>query len=419
MSDTTAIQVAESAGVDVMSDTTGKKLVNAANAIAAMIAAGKTSTETTWKDISRYADNGIISNVLAIGDQVVEKFTDKVPSVPVEYECPMDLVSVQDIELEDGTILKNRPIFQTHWLTKNGVSFSGYRAFVACPDGLAAGKYYVTLESAWGSNVSAGDTVCFELTQNVPAGGRIGGMHSAPDAKKDTWKVYSYAADGKTLIETVTPTFTAEGTSLGTLSSTKRATEPGYGNTKLNCLQEAAYGSNRWATSALRQYLNSDADKGMWWQSQDEWDIAPAEAATVPGYLTGFPADFVAQLKPMKVVTYKNHATYDETADITYDKVCIPSLEQVYAKKQKSGEGEVFPYWRRRIGGAAPQEWYVEHLNTNRIQYAIENHTSAQHARLRSANLYNSYGTWCGYSSGYVDSNDAIWATRCSPIVGI
>lgn len=407
--------------VNVMSNAVGKETVAALNAIAATIAANKAPADVTWKDIARYADNGIISNVLAIGDQVVETWTDKVPSAPVEYECPMDLVHIQDIELEDGTILKNRPIFQTHWATKNGVPFSGYRAFVSCPDGLAAGTYYVTIDGTWGSNMSNGDVVCFTLTQNVPAGGRIGGMHNAPDAKKDTWRVYSYAADGKTLIETVTPTFTASGTSLGTLKQTARATEPGYGNTKLNCLQEAGYGSNRWATSALRQYLNSTADKGQWWTPQDEWDIAPAEAATVPGYLTGFSADFVAQLKPMKVVTYKNHTTYDETPDVTYDKVCIPALEQVYAKKQHAGEGEVFTYWRRRIGGASPQNysWESNPINVNRIQYEIEDHALAQSVRLRSAVLYYSYDTWYGTSSGTVNYGTAYWALRCSPIVSI
>lgn len=407
--------------INVISNTTGKEMTDALKAIAATIAADKSLANITWKDIALYADNGIISNVLAIGDQVVEKWTDKAPSEAVEYECPMDLVSVEDIELEDGTTLKNRPIFQTHWLTKNVVQFSGYRAFVSCLDGLAAGKYYVTLESAWGSNVSAGDIVCFELTQNVPSGGRIGGMHNANNTKKADWKVYSYAADGKTLIETVTPTFTADGTSLGTLKLTKRATESGYGNTMLSCLQEAAYGSNRWATSALRQYLNSDAGKNAWWTPQDEWDIAPAQVATLPGYLTGFSSDFIAQLKPMKVVTYKNKTTYDGTADTTYDKVCIPALEQVYAKKEINGEGTVFPYWCRRIGGDTPQNynWESNPKNANRIQYAIENHTSAQSARLRSATFGYSCDTWYGSSSGSIDSSGTSWAMRCSPIVGI
>lgn len=55
----------------------------------------------------------------------------------------------------------------------------------------------------------------------------------------------------------------------------------------MNSMQETAYGCNRWATSAMRQWLNSDAGKNEWWKQQDAFDIAPDQLATTSGFFSG------------------------------------------------------------------------------------------------------------------------------------
>ena len=285
------------------------------------------------------------------------------------------------------------------------------RAFLRCPSGLAAGTYYVTIESSWGTHVQAGDVVCFTLANAVPAGGRVAGMYGAPDQAKSSWRIYAYSADGKTVLETVTPTFTADGTDLGTIKASTR-------NGDLNSMQETAYGWNRWSTSALRQYLNSAAAVGAWWTAQDEWDIAPDQLTTKAGFLSGWPEELVNVLKEVKVVTYPN-TVYDDTGgntpDITYDRVFIPSLEQMYCNPQKAGEGEYHEYWKRRTGRTTPcaQGGTYPEL----IHYAVENHTSPQTVRLRSAARGSATNAWYVYSSGSVGGNYASYAYRFSPLV--
>ena len=229
-----------------------------------------------WVGLARMADSGLFGKAFAIGDRFVDNWTDTAENQ--EYVYPFQLNHIGNVELEDGETLENRPFLQAHYAHPFGVQFSHQRAFLACPEGLAAGTYYFTIESSWGTNVQAGDVVSFTLTQDVPAGGRIAGCYGAPDQAKANWRIYSYSADGKTILETITPTFAASGTSLGTMKTSAR-------NGNLNSVQEMAYGWNRWSKSALRQYLNSAAGVGAWWTAQDEWDIAPAEGI-LPGEYT-------------------------------------------------------------------------------------------------------------------------------------
>ena len=362
-----------------------------------------------WQGLSDLADTGLFGDAYGIGDQFIDVWTDKATNT--DYTYPLQLNHIGNVELKDGETLENRPFLQAHYAHPFGVQFSHQRAFLACPDGLEAGTYYFTIESSWGTHVVAGDVVCFTTTQAVPAGGRISGCYGAPDQAKSTWRSYTHSADGKTVLETITPTFTASGTSLGTLKAAQRS-----GN--LNSVQEMAYGWNRWKTSALRQYLNSSAGVGAWWTAQDAWDIAPTELTTKQGFLTGCSDEFVDALKEVKVVTYPNTVNDDpggNTPDITYDRVFVPSLEQIYCVPQKAGEGEYHEYWKRKSGATSPLAQYGTYPQM--ITYAVENHTSAQNVRLRSAGRGLANSTWLVRSSGYVYYGGASGSYRFSPVV--
>ena len=380
------------------------------NALLEVMAAQALNTlSSDWKGLAELANSGLFGEAYSIGDWFTDTWTDTAANR--EYTYPMQLNHIGDVELQDGEVLANRPFLQAHYAHPFGVQFSHQRAFLRCPEGLAVGTYYFTIESNWGNNVSAGDIVCFTTTQAVPAGGRVSGCYGAPDQAKANWRIYTHSADGKTVLETITPTFTASGTSLGTQKLNTR-------NGDLNSCQEMAYGWNRWMTSALRQYLNSAAAIGAWWTAQDEWDIAPNELTTKPGFLSGWSEEFVDAIKAVKVTTYPNTVQDDtggNTPDITYDKVFLPSLEQIFVNPQKVGEGEYHEYWKRRSGHSTP----VAQGSTNptMITYAVENHTSPQYVRLRSANRGNANYTWFVYSSGYVYSSNASSSYRFSPLV--
>lgn len=363
----------------------------------------------TWENIQNMIAKGYHKKVFKIGDKLTNTWLDPNASMK-EYENPLRINHFQDgLELENGQLI-NGMWLQTQYAQLKGVQFSHQRALLRCPNGLVPGTYYFTFESNWGNNVKAGDIVCFTTTQQIPVGGRVSGCYGAPDQTKDKWKIYTHSADGKNIIETITPTFVASGVDLGIQKLNSR-------NGNLNSTQEMAYGWNRWKTSAIRQYLNSDKLKGEWWVAQDEWDIAPDQLSQIDGYLKGIDPELLAVIQPVKVTTYANTVNDGGVADVTYDKVILPSLEQMYIAPQISGEGEAHQYYKELNGTDAPYKQYGTFPEL--ITYAIENYSSAQHVRLRSATRGNACATWHVAASGNVGNSNASHALRFSPLVFI
>lgn len=363
----------------------------------------------TWENIQNMIAKGYHKKVFKIGDKLTNTWLDPNASMK-EYENPLRINHFQDgLELENGQLI-NGMWLQTQYAQLKGVQFSHQRALLRCPNGLVPGTYYFTFESNWGNNVKAGDIVCFTTTQQIPVGGRVSGCYGAPDQTKDKWKIYTHSADGKNIIETITPTFVASGVDLGIQKLNSR-------NGNLNSTQEMAYGWNRWKTSAIRQYLNSDKLKGEWWVAQDEWDIAPDQLSQIDGYLKGIDPELLAVIQPVKVTTYANTVNDGGVADVTYDKVILPSLEQMYIAPQISGEGEAHQYYKELNGTDAPYKQYGTFPEL--ITYAIENYSSAQNVRLRSASRGHAYYPWIVYASGGVSYSNASGAYRFSPLVFI
>ena len=389
----------------ILTDETGEKIVKALNIIAQN---GISYQPMDWQKVRTLIANGVGESAFAIGTQLIEKWTDTADSK--EYDMPWQVNHFEDMTLEDGEVVPGMWL-QSHYTLPFGIQFSHQRAFLACPDGLSVGTYSFDFAKAWVNNVKPGINYQFTLTKPVEKGGRLAGCYGAPDQAPSNWKVYSYGKDGITLNETVNVTVGSGGTNLGTIKHDSRS-----GN--LNSVQEMAYGWNRWKTSALRQYLNSNKPKGQWWTPQDQWDICPDQLASKDGFLCGMPEEMLNCLKKVKVVTYTNTVNDEGAEDITYDYVTLPSLSQMFIKPQTSGEGDVHTYWKRRSGRTTPCEWYTNYPNM--VEYSIANKTSPQSVRLRSANQGYACYTWNVHTSGYVyDDGDASYASAFAPLVCI
>ena len=394
----------------LLRDETYLAAMNKQNALLEVLAADKMQQiSNSWSQVASLVRSGYASYVYNFGDIFKDKWIDTAADNKEYDNYNWHVAHFGDYTLENGETVPGMTI-QAHYAHPFGVQFSHQRAFLACPSGLAAGTYYFTIESAWGNNVSANEIVCFTTTQAVPTGGCVAGCYGAPDTPKANWKIYTYDADRKTILDNaLTVSGVANGTSLGIMKANTRS-----GN--LNSTQEMAYGWNRWKTSALRQYLNSSATKGNWWTPQDQWDIAPEQLSTKDGFLCGMPEELLAAIKPTKIVTYPNTVQDDTTGntpDVTYDKVFIPSLEQIYVNPQIKGEGDAWEYWKRVAGSTTPLAQYGTYPQM--ITYAVENTASAQIVRLRSANRGHAHNTWGVNSSGYVSGNGASDAYRFSP----
>ena len=123
-------------------------------------------------------------------------------------------------------------------------------------------------------------------------------------------------------------------------------------------------------------------------------------------------------MKTVKVTTYTNTVCDDGSADITYDKVFLPSLEELYIVPQIKGEGSIHEYWKERSGATAPLAQHGTY--TRMISYSMSDHNSAQYKRLRSARRGNACYAWSVNAGGLVSSyRHALWALTFLPIIVI
>lgn len=373
-----------------------------------------TNFPETWGQVILAIKSKLHKEMYAVGDKFSNVWKDTNNSNK-EYDNPLRINHFEDgLELAGGTTVNGMWI-QTVYAQLQGVQFSHQQAFYVSNEGMTAGTYCIGFDYTWGigGHVNKGDYWNFTLTKDVPAGAKLAGFYGAPDRPQTNWRVYVYSADGKTVLETVTTVKSGqEGTLLGIMTA--------YGNDTLNGIQQMAYGDNRYATSAIRQYLNSDKPKGEWWAAQTKWDIAPDQLSQIDGYLCGMDPELLAVLQPVKVVTYCNSVTatgQKQVKDITCDKVTMISLEQMYIDPQIAGEGGAHEYYSELNGTSTK----FKRLATYEIlkTFAVEDPTYPRGARLRSASRDSAFGAWFVGANGYISNVNASNAYRPAPLMFI
>lgn len=390
----------------VILDETGRQIVeklHTQNLLLDIIAGATLEHTQNLEEIANIVRSGDGNKVFNIGDQVIIPWND--PVADKTWSMPFDVVHFGNVTLEDQESVPGM-FLQAHYAHPFGVQFSHPRAFYKCPSGLAAGTYYITITAASGDNVGAGDVVCFTTTVAIPENGRIGGLDNAPGTAKSNWKIKTYDADGKTVLETITPTFSANGTSLGSLGATR--------DTNMNCASEAYYGCNNYKNSALRQYLNSGAAAEAWWTPADGWDIAPDQIIKA-GFLAGFQNDFLSVIKPVKVSQATNTVIDDGSTESVYDRFFLPSLKEMHIEPQDNdgAEGEIWEYWKRASGSSTPLARSATYPQMR--TFGLDNKNSAQTVRLRSAYRSSASHVWYVYAPGYVSYSTAYTASRFAP----
>lgn len=368
-----------------------------------------------WAELQAIANAGNAAQYFAAGDLVANTWKDTAANKT--YDSPLRINHFSDETLENNSIIHGMWL-QAKWASPFGVQFSQFQAIQVFDDGLAAGTYCYTFGDTNGNKgiMTKGTSFNFTLTKDVPAGGKIAGLRGYwdNDAPYTNLKMYVYDADGLTILETVGIAEGEDGTNLGTLTN--------LGSETLNSLHRICYGDNCWSRSAIRQYLNSDKPKGQWWTAQSKWDTAPNELNSKDGYLCGVDPALLAAIKPVKVQTYRNTVCYDDkangnTPDITYDKVTLPSIEQMFITPQQAGEGEAQEYYVHLNGtGTKYAQWTIY---PELRHYGVDNHNAAQNVRLRSAYRSNGCNAWSVYSSGNVSNLGAASSWRFAPLVFI
>ncbi len=197
---------------------------------------------------------------------------------------------------------------------------------------MPAGKYKVTLDhAAYGGGTGQDGTYVFTTTQAIPVGGGVRHSVMGQDgkAKSDVLAgtFITYGADKVTTLETLaTSEYNADtdsdAVSLGTATAKNSTYKVGN---YINFTECQRYGSNRWSTSWIRQYLNS-ADATLAWTPKTIWS-RPINSS-IEGFLYNLDASLRAALTKIRK-RYAIQSTYGGGYEDIEDYVTLDTMTDV------------------------------------------------------------------------------------------
>ena len=155
------------------------------------------------------------------------------------------------------------------------------------------------------------------------------------------------------------------------------------------------YGNNRVSTSALRQWLNSDADKGQWWKVSKIGYRPPSQLNSQKGFMAGLSQEFIDCVAKVKRTYYTNSVTDASVIDVLYDKFFSATGTELYGSVNDN-EGTYWTYYKEVTGLSSPSNGN----NTGRIKYALNAKTSSQNSWAFSSNRGHSYCVWFRSTAG-------------------
>ena len=312
----------------------------------------------TPAQIQQIAASGKADEYFQPGDVIYVKWTDKSPTTPVEYDVPVVVAHIGDVYDQNDVVHHNALWLMWKYTTPQAVAFDAPEAIVETGPVFEEGYYYYT--------------------------------KNADDSFTEQTVTYGAAIPAGTTY---------------------------YKHVRSGMAGRLRYGSNDWSQSAFRQWLNSSGGKGDWWTPQHASDVAPAQATSLPGFLTGFEQDWLDIIKPVKVQTSLNTVCDGGVTVITYDKFFLPSLEQMYGSPQAAGiEGVYWEYWKDVTGLSSPSNGSSTNTNAARQIPTVAAPTGAAvYVRLRSSLRSTAYYTWFVSSPGYLGYGSANSAFRAQP----
>lgn len=363
----------------------------------------------TYADVAAAVAAGQAAAFFDVGDQLNTTWQEPGGTA---YVDPLDIVQLEcSPELEDGQTVHGM-MLQQHFTNVRGCPFDAQEALYDADEELPAGTYHFTVAGDTWLTSENGKVLQFTLTQPIPAGGQL--VYADTEGYNKVLagqKINTYSGPTSFVaVESVDLSEGSEGADLGTTDGTGH----------LNHHQRAFRGSGRWKTSMMRQYLNSAAAAGGWWTKQDKWDRASAFVNSCPGYMAGFPADFLATLRPVKVCTARDTVASDGGTDITFDTFFPISLQQLNAVPQAANvEGDALPYWKNVAAGCTNLDdsgrFKQYGVYPDLRVYGLNAQTTARSCWLRSAYRDNAYSVWGASVPGNVGYYGVPTGNYCAP----
>ena len=270
------------------------------------------------------------------------------------------------------------------------------------PTGLVAGTYHFTLPAGYDNAYGGGSTLNFTLANDVPVGGQVR-FAWGYQVQANTCKISTYASVGAaTAIETVTVAEGEAGVAMPTLHATT-VTE----NT--NCVHRIRYGSNNWAESGMRQWLNTDAAANTWWEPKTVFD-RPTSASSA-GFLKGLDPAFLNVIGEVTKTTQQSISD-GYGLDVSTERFFLLSRPEIYAGTERSADGadgKVYAYYGAGYSDLASPGTGAD---SNRIKYRSG---SATYWWLRTPSSTSGYHVRSVDPSGTLSSNSAYNSCGVAP----
>ena len=356
---------------------------------------------STWADIRNAVRMGLGATLFPAGYEFTTVDSDTGVSV-VWAVRGHDHHTPANSRLAHSMTLEMKYVYSNANGSQKAVQYDAQEALYYAADGLSAGTYHFTVANQAWFAADNGKSFQFTLAESVPAGGQVvvSATYNQTFAGKS---VKTYASPSSTaVIETTTLAEGNGGTSLGTTN--------GEGN--INHLHRIVLGSNNYAQSAARQWLNSAAAAGSVWAPTNKFDRAPSWATTYNGFIHSLPADFLAVVEPAVIPCRTNSIFECASLDGTEF-----TVNQVYELKDKFfllSRPEIYGSWDSATYKDGELLDYYEGL-TNAERRKYDNVGSVRYAWLRSPNPSYANNARIVYTDGSLSNYSAYGSYGVAP----
>lgn len=236
----------------------------------------------TWEDIKNAVRLGLGEKLFPVAYEFTTLDADTTQNI-IWVVRTHDYHIAANNKLTHTMTLEAKNVYSLSSGAQKAVQYDATEAFYYAEQELAAGTYNITIANQAWYTADNGKTFQFTLATAVPAGGQLV-FAMTYNATLEGKSVKSYAnKTTTTALETVTLTEGSEGTSLGTTNGS---------SPNVNHMHRAIFGSNNYAQSAVRQWLNSGAAAGSVWTPTNVFDRPASWATSYNGFMHGLPADF-------------------------------------------------------------------------------------------------------------------------------
>ena len=359
----------------------------------------------TWEDIKNAVRLGLGEKLFPVGYEFTTE--DSVTGAVITWVVRgHNHHAAANKKLEHTMTLEAKYVYGTAAGTYKSLVFDAYEALYYASEEIPAGTYNFILEYDTSSIVSG--TYQFTLTKAVPAGGQIVLGTNSNSTAVTGCKIATYGTvAGVDAIESgIAVTAGSEGVNLGTVKGTSATSE------NLNCAQRILWGSNNYAQSAARQWLNSDAAAGAVWTPTNKFDRRPSWATSYSGFMLGLPADFLAAVQPAAIPCRTNSVFEVNSLDGT--EYTVNKVYELQDKFFLLSRPEIYGSWdSATYKDGELLEFYEGFTDTERIKYDAAG--SARICWLRSPRPGYARSERTVNTSGALGHGDALYGYGVAP----